>query len=272
MVSAAPVARRPYRRPDGAGRMAPLQVAAAYRMEFGTEALRHARMPEFVLPALLFPSMSYALFTGLLGHVPETDGDLLLLADHASFAAIAPGLFAFGIAVARERENGFLLWKRALPMPDHAYFGAKLSVCMLMTVLSVLLLLLVARLTGHAVPGPAPAVLLLVVVALGSLPYCALGAVIGGVASGRNATGLVMLLLVPLAFLSGLLVPAQALPPALRAIAMATPGYDLSEFALVSMTAAFSAALVPGAYLLYFTLLFATLARWRLRAFSQGAG
>ncbi len=234
-------------------------------MEFGAEAQRHARMPGFVLPALLFPSMSYALLAGLMTNGPDRQSDLLLLANHVSFAAIAPGLFAFGISVAQERENGFLLFKRALPVPDCAYWGAKLAVSMLMAMLSVLLLLLVAQLSGHTVPEPAAAVRVVVVTALGTLPFSALGMVIGSFASGTSATGLVNLLLVPLVFLSGLVVPAQALPPALREIAMATPGYDLSALAEASMTADFSSALAPGVQLMLVSILLGVFAHVRLR-------
>jgi ABC-2 type transport system permease protein len=253
-----------YRRHDAQGRMTALQVATAYRMELGTEALRHARMPGFVLPALLFPLMSYALIAGLMPDGHDKRSDLLVLANHVSFAAIAPGLFAFGVSHAQERENGFLLLKQALPVPNHAYRAAKLAVAMLMAALSVLLLVVVVRLTGHEA-APLAAVRLMVVAALGTPLFCALGLLVGSFVSGRGATGLMMLLLVPLGFFSGLLVPAPLLPPALRAVAMGTPGYDLSILAIDATTAHFAAALRPGCTLVSFTILLGALAWWRLR-------
>ncbi len=222
-------------------------------------------MPGFLLLALLFPSLFYAAFLYGLSPAHDTAGELACLANDASLAAITPGLFAFGVSVAHERQNGFLNFKRALPVPRFAYFGAKLAMCMLMTLISVTVLLLLARVTGHALPSAGRALLLILVEGFGTLPFCALGMLIGSFAHGRRIVGLVNLLLVPLAFFSGLLVPLQVMPHALRSVAIFSPGYDLLSMALASVTPGFEASPLHALVLLLSTLTMVALADWRLK-------
>jgi ABC-2 type transport system permease protein len=245
---------------DGAWR-----TAMACRQELHAEIMRHARMPGLMLLALLFPSLLYAVFVCGPVRAHDTAGELVCLANDASLAAIAPGLFAFGLSVAHERQNGFLNFKRALPMPRYGYFGAKCAMCMLMTLISVTLLLFLARLTCHAVPSGGRALLLGLIEICGTLPFCALGMLIGSFWNGRRVAGLLNLLLVPPALFSGLLVPLQVLPHGLRAVAMFSPGCDLQTLALASITPGFKASPVQALFLVASTLVMGGLARWRLR-------
>jgi len=221
-------------------------------------------MPGFLLVALLFPSLFYAAFLCGFFPVHDTAGELACLANDASLAAIGPGLFVFGVSVAYERRNGFLDFKRALPMPRFSYFGAKFAMCMLMTLISVTLLLLLARLTGHALPSASRALLLILVEMFGTLPFCALGMLIGSLAQGRCIMGVVNLLLLPLAFFSGLLVPLQELPNSLRSVAIFSPGYDLLTMALASIAPGFQASPLHALLLLVSTLMMGAAALWRL--------
>ena len=53
------------------------------------------------------------------GHwLPSLTSDgWLLFATYSVFGVMAPGLFGFGVAVAIERERGWLALKRVAPMP-----------------------------------------------------------------------------------------------------------------------------------------------------------
>jgi ABC-2 type transport system permease protein len=241
------------------------QAVGVFQEEVRAELLRHARMPGFLLLTLAFPSLLYAAFMYRLSPAHDIFGELSWLANDASLAAIAPGLLAFGVSVAFERQNGFMSFKRALPAPRFGYFGAKLVMCMLVTLLSLGLLILIARLGGRALPAAGGTLRLILVELFGTLPFCALGMLIGSFASGRRAVGLDNLLLVPLAFFSGLLIPLQVLPHALQLVAIFSPGYDLLAMALASIMPGLHASPLHAVFLVVSTILMAALALWRLR-------
>ncbi len=241
------------------------RIAGIYLEEIDSEVLRYARLRSFLAPVVLLPSVFYALFVCLLTPVHDTVNDLFWLADYASFAAIAPGLFAFGMSAAIERENGFLLLKSALPAPRFAYFGAKLAASMLITAFSVILLMLVARLAGRLLPPAGSCLQLVLIEMFGAWPFSALGLLIGSFANARSAACLVNLLLVPLAFFSGLLVPLPLLPRAVREVAALSPGYDLLTLSLATVKPGGEISPVQVIFPVVFAVAVGTLARWRLR-------
>jgi len=242
------------------------RVALAYLGEFGAETMRYARTPSFVLPALLVPPLFYGLFACLMTPTPDAQADLFRLADYASLASIAPGLFAFGISFATESRNGFLQLKHAWPVPKFAYSGAKLAVAMLISVLSVLLLMAVGLVSGYGRPAAPAAARLVLAAAFGTLPFGTLGMLIGSIAGESRATDLVTLPLIPLACFSGLLVPFPLLPPALRGIAVLSPGYNLLGLAIALLKPDMASAASHGAYILVFTVVLGAIAQWRMRA------
>ena len=66
----------------------------------------------------------------------------------------------------------------------------------------------------------------------GVLPFCALGLLLGSLVKGQAAPALINMLYLPMAFLSGLWFPLQALPKPIQAIAPALPSYHLNALAL----------------------------------------
>jgi ABC-2 type transport system permease protein len=241
------------------------RLARAYVEEFRSEVFRHLRMPGFIVPTLLFPSMFYAIFYCLLRSGGDSSEGIYWLADYATFGAMAPGLYAFGISVAHERENGFLTFKRALPVPEFAYPGAKLALSVLVATISVAVVLLLAWATGNPLPNAAGATRLVLIEALGSIPFCALGLLIGSLVRGQSAVGVVNILYMPLAFLSGLLVPLSVLPHAMHGVAAALPGTHLFALALAGATGTPTAWPIHVVYLVAFAVLAGGVAQWRLK-------
>jgi ABC-2 type transport system permease protein len=98
---------------------------------------------------------------------------------------------------------------------------------------------------------------------LGAVPFCALGFLIGALASGKAAPAFVNLLYLPMIYLSGILFP---LPKSMHWAALVSPAYHLDQLGLASIG-------VPNAgtpaihvlVLIGITLVFALLALRRLR-------
>jgi ABC-2 type transport system permease protein len=70
------------------------------------------------------------------------------------------------------------------------------------------------------------------VLLLGGIPFCAMGIAIGYLAGPNSAAAIVNAVYLPMAFLSGLFIPASMLPPVLRRFAVVLPPYHLGQLAL----------------------------------------
>lgn len=239
----------------------------SYLAEVRFEALKTWRTPAFVLPTLLFPLVFYVLFALLLpGRWGDLDKPLYLLATYGVFGVMGPALFGFGVGVALERQNGWLALKQVSPMPPGAYLFAKLCMSLGFGLLVVLLLSAAAALGGAFNVDPWRWLLLLGVLAVGSLPFCALGLWIGSWARGDGAAAIVNLLFLPMAVLSGLWIPLQVFPTWLQEAAVIWPAWHLAQIALAVVGQAKDVAIGWHAAVLALTTTgFLALAARRLR-------
>jgi ABC-2 type transport system permease protein len=255
---------------DSRGLMPGRRLLAAYLEEMRSECLRYLRAPGFMLPILLFPGAFYLLFGVVMtyGHA-RVDVARFMLAGYAAFGVMGPGLFGFGVSLATEREGGLLTLKRALPEPPGAYLLGKMLMAMAAATLVMLLLTALAVGVGGVRMAPLRGVLLVLTGTFGVLPFCALGMWLGTLIRGQGAAGLLNLVYLPMAFLSGLWVPLSALPQPLRELAPLWPAFHLH--ALTSRALGTSAdtgtrgALLHVAVLVAFTVVFLLLAVRRLR-------
>jgi ABC-2 type transport system permease protein len=238
----------------------------SYVLEAKYEFMRLLRTPSFALPSLLFPCLFYVLF-GILLNKSDGDAARYLLATYGVFGVMGVGLFAFGVTVAIEREQGFLIYKRALPMPPGAYVFAKMMMAMLFASMISLLLAALAAMLGGVELRASQWLLLFVVNVIGVMPFAALGLYIGTLVGGQGAPAVVNLLYLPMAFLSGLWLPLKLLPRWIAEMAPLWPSYHHAQIALkvIDRDAGGSLA-VHMSTLLAITALFFFLARRRLAA------
>jgi ABC-2 type transport system permease protein len=243
-----------------------VSLGRIYALEARNEFLRMLRAPSFALPTLIFPPMFYLLFGVLFGNRGgDFHASIYLLATYGVFGVMSPGLFGFGVSVAMDRERGWLVYKRALPMPPGAYLVAKLIMAMVFaTIIFAILGTLASTLGGVHLPASAWLTLLVVDV-LGVLPFCAIGLFIGSLVSGSGAPAVANLIYLPMSFLSGLWMPLSVLPPLIAKIAPFWPAYHLGRLALVAVGEAPGEAVLPHVLALAtFTVVFFALARRRL--------
>jgi ABC-2 type transport system permease protein len=93
---------------------------------------------------------------------------------------------------------------------------------------------------------------------LGSAPFCALGFLIGSLASAKSAPAFVNLLYLPMIYLSGILFP---LPKSAEWIAHLSPAYHLDQIALAAVWAPHAGIpLVHAAVLAAITVVFTAFA------------
>jgi ABC-2 type transport system permease protein len=212
------------------------RVFAAYLGDIRYELTKMVRTPAFAVPTIIFPAMFYLLFGIVVG---GKDPHALLqgLARWGVFGVMAPGLFGFGVSLAFEREQGQLVLRQALPMPPGSYLVGRMVNAMVFVCISALLLLGIAVFIGHVAIDPGHAARLVMVDVLGVLPFCAIGLFVGALISGQAAPAIINLIYLPMAFLSGLLVPLQFLPKVLQTLGPVWPAHHLAQLTLAAVGA-----------------------------------
>lgn len=240
------------------------RIVNAYVQEARSEVLRYLRNPGFLLPIILFPNVFFVMF-GLVMNHGNGEAARYMLASYSSFGVMAPGLFGFGVSLALERDSGLLTLKRALPMPPGAYLLGKMLMAVMVALAVGALLLALARGMAHAPLAPSQMIELLAVDALGVLPFCALGLFVGTLLKGQGAPGLLNMIYLPMAFLSGLWFPLSMMPAVLRQLAPLWPSYHLNALALSAIGFDTGARLPHVLVLAGFTVGFLLLAARRLR-------
>lgn len=203
-----------------------------YFTEAKYESLRMLRSPSFAFPFLLIPAMIYLLmgvvfFGAELSHDPKAA--IGVFAGLTTFGMIGPGLFGFGVAVAMEREHGFLKLRRALPAPRAGYFIAKMCMAMSFNAIIMVTMIAAALWAAHLPLRFVQIASVSAIDILAALPFCATGLFIGVLVSGSAAPGFVNLIYLPMMWLSGLFMP---LPKSLLPAAPVWPAYHLLQLSL----------------------------------------
>lgn len=233
-----------------------------YWLEAKYELLKLLRTPGKLAPLVLFPVVFYAFF-GLGRNVAEGKAHLAtyLLGTYGVFGIMGAALMGIGAGVAVERGLGWMQVKRASPMPPAADLLSKITTAALLGLSIVALLLLMGFTLGNVRLPFLDAAALVGTLALGTIPFCALGLAIGYFASAQSVHAVVNLFYLPMAFCSGLWIPMPMLPDFLQTIAPLFPAYHLAQTALLILKQpAVGTIGTHAAALVAFTLVFAGVA------------
>jgi ABC-2 type transport system permease protein len=201
--------------------------------EARTELLKAVRLPAYSLPTLVFPAMFYVLFgVALGGGTVGSRGAVTMLATYGAFGVIGAAFYSFGVGVAVERGQGWLLLKRATPAPPGAWMAARMFVSVVFATAIVLLLSILGVSLAHVRVPLASWLAMAAILVAGALPFCAFGLALGYLAGPNSAPAVVNLLYLPLSFASGLWIPIEALPGFFKDLALGLPPYHYAQLAL----------------------------------------
>ncbi len=186
------------------------------------------RTPAYTLPTLLFPVMFYVFF-GLLMLRGQS---LWLLCTFATFGVMGAALFSFGVSIATERAQGWLLLLRASPAPVSAVIAGKAFGAVLFAIIIVVMMSALAAAFGSVRLETGQWLALAGILTLGALPFCLMGLALGLWLSPNAAPAVLNLVYLPLGFLSGLWIPSTMFPGWLQSLAEWLPPYHLAALAL----------------------------------------
>jgi ABC-2 type transport system permease protein len=186
------------------------------------------RTPSYTLPTLMFPVMFYVFF-GLLMLQGQA---LWLLCTFATFGVMGAALFSFGVSIATERAQGWLLLLRASPAPVSAVIAGKAFGALLFALVIVVMMSALAAAFGDVRLATAQWLGLAGILVAGALPFCLMGLALGLWLSPNAAPAVLNLVYLPLGFLSGLWIPSTMFPGWLQSLAEWLPPYHLAALAL----------------------------------------
>lgn len=228
------------------------------RRQLGAELALVARVlgrqPGFWVPTVLFPGMLYAFFgAGLAGSGPMAGH---AMASFAVYAVVGVGFYQFGVMVAQDRADPFVLWQRLLPGSALAPWVARVLAGMGFAALAMALVLVIGKALGGVTLASGAAWARLGGLALAlTLPAVLMGTALGALVPARAAVPVANLVFLPLAYLGGLWMPPHLLPAGVNALSVWSPTRAMGELAW----AAVDGRALPGRYL-------AVLAGWTLAA------
>ena len=190
-----------------------------YWKEAKYEFLRSLRLRAYTFSVIGFPVMFYTLFGLLINRgqsLASVGVSTYLLASYGTFGIMGASLFGTAGALAAERGLGWLQVKRASPMPPLAYFTAKIIKGIIFSIVVVLCLLALGIAFGGVHIAFLTALKLILVLAAGALPFCAMGLAIGYFAGPNSAPAVINMIYLPLIILlrlvDSLYVPSTISP------------------------------------------------------------
>ena len=191
-----------------------------------TEILRLVRNRRVVIFSILMPAILLLVFGGLY------KGDTLNGANIGAYLMVSMGLFGSmsaaigsGGSIAVERGIGWNRQLRLTPLTPRSYVLTKVILALLVA-LPPLLITYVVGVLALGVRLPATTWLVIAVSSwLGSLPFAALGLIVGYLAKPDSVQQVSALLFLLLAAFGGIWVPIEQMPSLMHRIAEWTPAY-----------------------------------------------
>jgi ABC-2 type transport system permease protein len=241
------------------------------------EVRRAFRNRRYLLFAVGFPTVFYLLYTGVLsgasadpsaqvGGMPWRTYFMVSMATYAAIIAAIGG----AVVIADERASGWTRQLRVTPLPAAAYVAGKLIVSYVVTIPAIAAVLLAGLLVNHVELSIVAWAQLLVTLVVGSLPFAAIGLLIGYVFDAGSAQGAMMVTFFSLAILGGLWAPITSFPDTLATIGRMLPSFRLAE---LGRDAAIGALpdLATIAILLAYAAVIGALVAWRYRTIEATA-
>ncbi len=257
-------------------------LALALRLGSGTpvgaylalEVRRQFRNRRFVFFTLGFPVVLYVLYTAIL-HNPDSlrigglSWSVYFLVSMAAYGAIAASMSQAN-PIAAERTSGWTRHLRVTPLPGPGYIVTKLATALCLTLPALALVSIAGVVVNHVGLSIRTWVELIPVLAIGSLPFAALGILIGYVFDVDSAQGAMVVMFFVNAILGGLFAPVESFPSALATIAYVLPGYHFAELGRQIVAGQLPDA-IDVAVLAAYTVILGGLAAWRYIVSEQQA-
>ncbi|GAA4632875.1 ABC transporter permease [Actinoallomurus vinaceus] len=191
----------------------------------GVEIRRTIRDRRFIFFTMAIPVAFYLLWANVYGKssgsVAGTDlnARAYLLVSMASYGAVGAALTTTGARLATERQIGWLRQLQVTPLRPWAVITAKIIASMCLALPAIILVGLAGVLTQHVHLSAGEWAGMISLMWLGTLPFAALGTLIGSLVGADAAQPVTLVCYFTLSILGGLWMPVDSLPKTLRHVA-----------------------------------------------------
>jgi ABC-2 type transport system permease protein len=189
--------------------------------------LRIIRNPYYVFWSLLMPIMFYFIFT----KVVNTGSDDPTWSAHylmsmATFSVMGSAIMTLGIRLVQERTQGWTTFIRITPLPGSVYFFGKMFGQTMMHLFSVICIFVAGYLINGVSLSAGQWVLSGLWILIGSLPFLAIGTLVGAMKRVDTASGVSNVIYMALAVAGGMWMPIEILPRLMQKIGYWLPSYN----------------------------------------------
>ncbi|MQA14258.1 MAG: ABC transporter permease [Pseudonocardiaceae bacterium] len=186
--------------------------------------LEAIRLPIVIVGNMVFPTVILLLFIVPIEEIRASPiAATTASAQIAVFAVMSTCLFTFGVGVAEDRALPWDSYLRTLPAGPGPRLAGRVLAGMTFALLGLLPVILIAALLTAATVTPVQFVAGLGVLVAGALPFLLGGFAIGYSMPSKAAIAVAQVLLLPLAFGGGLLIPPGSFPGWLDALSTWLP-------------------------------------------------
>lgn len=198
------------------------------------EILRTLRDRRFLFFSLGFPVMLYLLWSNISsngGADPNTglqDAEYMMVA-FGAYGAVGAAMSTTGPRLANELKSGWMRQLQITPLRAWQVVTARTLTAMVVSLPALLLVAVAAAVTKGVELSPLTWAGTVGLLALATLPFAALGTLIGATVKGDAAQPAMLMLYFPLAIIGGLWVPVSILPSFLQDISPWTPTNRMAE-------------------------------------------
>jgi len=199
------------------------------------EMRRMYRDRRFVFFTIAMPVAFYLLWSNIFSKGGDVDADTgldaktYLLVSMAAFGALGASLTPTGPRLAAERQSGWLRQLQVTPLRPADVITSKVLASMCLALPALILVGLTAALTQHVRLSPGEWAAMIVLMWVGTLPFAALGTLIGSLVGPDAAQPVTVACYFALSILGGVWMSVSILPRTLRHIAHWTPSNRFAD-------------------------------------------
>jgi ABC-2 type transport system permease protein len=196
------------------------------RHQFRYDQRTFWREPASVFFTVALPVLFLVLFVSIFGNDPTTidgheiKGATYYLPGIMTLAIVSATFVNLAISVTGARERGILKRVRSTPLPPWVYMAGRICTASVVTVVMMVLLVGLGGLFYDVTVPTTTLPALVLTVVVGTASFCAMGFALTAVVPSESAAPpITNAVVLPLYFLSGLFVPEEQLPGAMRILA-----------------------------------------------------
>ena len=202
-----------------------------FQMQCVAEIKRVLRNRYFVFWSLVMPILFYYIFTNVVNtNAPDKAlWQAHYLMSMTAFSVMGSSIMTLGIRLVQERAQGWSTFIRITPLSDGVYFAAQMMGQTVMHLMSITVIFVAGAIINHVQLSAAEWLLSGLWILLGSLPFLALGTLIGMMKKVETAAGVSNVIYMVMAVAGGMWMPLEIMPKMMQNIGHWLPSYNFGN-------------------------------------------